>query len=616
VKFKKRTKAHKAIFCETTIHYVFTWSASEPLDVYRFASRLLESGIADTVGSPAGPEVRVSPQLARFAKHIRKIRRLKALRNVHRPSDLVKQFFHDPHLTAQLIWLIYKNRKSPPAPIGPTPAKSSIIDDAEQQIKGIIASAQAVNAIQHEIENDLYSSTYLSTEPYLRLTLKSVPCWLAIADEGIKRETGDMSGGVRAEVLLLVHKSGTIQLTFVMRLPNSLSADSLVPLTIVKSTFIKHCEIAEPVLRAASRRNRISESGWPGQWAEHAGGSCRWREIGHELAATIESLFGLYQDAIEETAKAPTLGGWQCHPVVFIDSLGCCNSETQWLSEHRKDLWQIVSRTEQLSFREPMTAIDRALTTDFSIYYNAGSTTRISWKFSSGISEFADQLQTVVLIEHVLLRYWQLVSLNERIMLAQGNSRSSLDAQTEAIYGLREYRRSALVYGTAIEAADELLSDLHEQELYQRILDSLGLLQQMTAAEQSKRASRTANILAGSAVIATAVLGLPAIKASIDIARSLPSSGLAGKLAYPLRLLARHEETGIWLSYLALFFLVVSVMMASVILRNRPRFRLRFRRGPGVLWPYGTIRIIRRGAPTKSQETQYSNGLSLDPPVN
>ena len=607
MKFIKRTTMHQPVFRETTVHYIFTWSAPRPLDIYRFASRLLDSGIADTVGSPAGPEVRISPQLAGLAEYIRKLRKIKALSNVHKPTDLAKWLRRDPRLSAQLIWLIYKNRKSVSPSASPRSSADSTLDDAEQQIMDIIASAQAANAIQHEIENDLYSPTYLSVEPYLRLTLKSAPCWLTITDGGIKRKAGDKSGGVRAEVLLLVHKSGTIQLTFVLRLPDSLSANSLVPLTVAKSVFIKRSEVAEPVLRAAGRRNRLPKSGWPGRWAEHHGNGCLWREIDHEPATTLDKLFELYRDAIEETAKVRTFGGWLCHAVVFIDSLGCCNSERQWLRLHRNDLRRIIGRTGQLSFREPMMATDRALTTDFSIYYYAGSTTRINWKFSPGLSEFADQLQTVVLIEHVLLRYWQLVALNERIVSAQGDDRSSVDVQAEAIYGLQEYRRSALVYGTAIEAANELLLDLREQELYQRILDSLGLLQQMIAAEQSKRASRTQNIIAGAAILATVVLGLPAIKSSIEIAGSLPSSGITGKIAYPLRLLARYGTSGIWLSYLSLLCLVVFAMVIPPILRRRPSFRFRFNRAPGMLWPFGTIRIIRRDMSAESQKVQSAN---------
>jgi hypothetical protein len=594
VKLLKSTRRHQPVFGETTVHYVFTWSASRPFDIYRFASRLLAAGIAETVGSPAGTAMRISPDFARLAKHIRRIQRLRDLKSVNKPTDLVKWSIRDPRLSGQLAWHVYKYRKSNLASLDPTSAEGSSIDDAERLIKEIIAEAQATNAIQHAIEEDLYSPIYLSGEPYLRLTLKYVPCWLTVSDRGTKRKAGDASDGIRAEILLLIHKSGTIQLTIVLRLPDSLPTDSLVPLTIANSVLIQRAEVAEPVLRAASRFNHLPESGWPGQWAEHQASGCRWREIEHRSASSLVDLFNLYKDAIEQVVKVSMFPDWLCYPVVFIDSLGCCNSEKQWMHRHGSDLRRILARTGPIELREPITTVDRALTTNFSIYYEIGSTTRINWQFSPGVSEFADQLQTVVLIEHVLLRYWQLVALNERIVAGQGNDKSSASVQVEAIYGLQEYRRSVLVYGTARDAANELLSALRAQELYQHILNSLELLQQVIATESARRASRTQNVIASAAFLAAVILGLPGIKSSLDIAKSLPSTGIIGKLSYPLRAVAHHGTSGVWLSYLSFLCLVVLAIVMPIVLRRHARFRFRLNRPPGSLWPFGTIRIVRR----------------------
>jgi hypothetical protein len=604
---RSASRLHQPVFGETTIYYIFTWSASRPIDIYPFASRLLSSGIAETVGSPAGPEVRISPDFAKLAKHVRKLQKLKDLKTINKPTEFVKWSIRDPRLSAQLVWHVYKNRKSGHTSPDPTSSEGSSLDDVEQQIKEIIASAQATNAIQHAIEGDLYSPIYLSSEPYLRLTLKDVPCWLTVTDGGIKRDAGDTSGGIRAEALLLVHKSGTIQLTFVLRLPDSLPTDSLVPLTKANSVFIHHSEVAEHILHAAARFTHLPESGWPGKWAEHRGSGCRWREIEHKPAVSLVDLFNLYKDAIEQAVKVPLFPEWFCYPVVFIDSLGCCNSERQWIRRHHNDLRRIVERTRRIEFREPPMTADRALTTDFSIYYEAGSTTSIKWKFTPEVSEFADKLQSVVIIEHVLLRYWQLVALNERIVSGQGSARSSAEVQAEAIYGLQEYRRSALVYGTAIDAANEVLSALREQKLYQHILNSLELLQQMIATESAKRASQTQNVIAGAAFLAAVILGLPSIQSSLDAAKSVPSSGIIGKVSYPLRVVAHHGATGVWLSYISLLGLVILAITIPIVLRRRPRLRLRLNHAPGRLWPFGTIRIIRRDVSVNS-ETEPSRG--------
>ncbi len=611
VKLLKSPKQHQPVFRETTVHYIFTWSASRPIDIYHFASRLLSSGIAETVGSPAGPEVRISPDFAKLAKHVQKLQKIKGLRAIKKPIDLVKWSIRYPRLSAQLAWRLYKSRGSTLPSPDSSSSQGSSLDDVERQIKEIVADAQAANAIQHAIEGDLYSSIYLSSEPYLRLTLKDVPCWLTVTDGGTKRKAGDTSDGIRVGVLLLVHKSGTIQLTFVLRLPDSLPTDSLVPLTIANSVLIQHSEVAEPILRAQARLTHLPESGWPGQWAEHQGSGSRWREIEHKPAVSLVDLFNLYRDAIEQTVKVDLFPEWFCYPVVFIDSLGCCHSEKQWMRRHHNDLRRIVERTRRIEFREPLMAADRALTSDFSIYYEAGSTTRINWKFTPGVSEFADQLQSVVLIEHVLLRYWQLVALNERIVSGQGDARSSAEVQAEAIYGLQEYRRSALVYGTAMDAAKEVLSGLREQELYQHILNSLELLQQMIATESARRASQTQNVIAGTAFLAAVVLGLPSIKSSLDAAKSVPPSGIIGIISYPLRVVAHHGATGVWLSYIGLLGLVILAIIVPIVLRRRPRLRIRLNRPPGRLWPFGTIRIVRRDVSVDPQ-TGPSRGSVQD----
>lgn len=181
-----------------------------------------------------------------------------------------------------------------------------------------------MNAIQHEIEHGLYSPTYLSTEPYLRLTLRSLPCWLEITDHGLLRKPGDSSNGVRAEVLLLIHRSGSIQLTIVLRLPNALPTDSLVSLTLANSVRIERSEIAEAVMRASARHVRAPRNLWIGQWADGKARGTRWRQIDHQPAITLVDIFNMYRDAIEDVTNVRSFDEWLCYPVVFLESLGCC----------------------------------------------------------------------------------------------------------------------------------------------------------------------------------------------------------------------------------------------------------------------------------------------------
>jgi hypothetical protein len=545
-------KPHEPIFEETTVHFIFTWAAVRPLDVQKFASRLLSADIAETVSSSAADEVRISPQLASVGTEIRRLRRLEGLYQFDNRFDMAKWMLRNPRLAAKLL-RITRHHMPPQPPEADPPSRAKLIEVAEE-LKKSIASAQAVNAIQLEIERDLYSPTYLSTEPYLRITLRGLPCWLDITDHGLPRKPGDSSNGVLAEVLLLIHRSGVIQLTIVLRLPNALPTDSLVPLTLAKSVRIARSEIAEPIMRASSRHIRAPENLWIGRWADGKAQGTRWRQIDHKPATTLVDIFGMYRDAIEDAGHVRFFDDWLCYPVVFIESLGCCSSEREWRRCHDDALTRVVMRTPMLSLRRSLIPPDQALTTESSVYYSEGSVTHFDWRFVSGRSEFANQLQTVVLVEHVLLRYWQLVALAERVASVQVDYRSAASVQREAIFGLQEYRRSVLVFGTARDIADELLSALRERQLYQRILESLALLQQMTATENAKRSSRTQNMVAASAILAVLVLGLPTVQASLTVIKSVPHAGVLGKIANPLRELASHGAVGVWESYLGLLW--------------------------------------------------------------
>jgi hypothetical protein len=591
-------QSHEPVFKETTVHYIFTWSATGPIDVRSIAERLLVAGIAETTGSPASPEVRISPQLATLEKQIRDLGNVKGLYNIHTRLDLIKWVSRNPVLAARLVKHM-RNREET-APASQSTGQDGLTE-VEKQIKQVIWDAQATNAVQHAIESDLYAPSYLSDEPYLRLTLHGFPCWLDITEGGIPRKKDDTSDGIMANVLLLIHQSGCIQLTIVLQLPDSLSADALAHRTRASNLGIARSEIAEPVLRAYGKYMHASERSLAGQWAEETDRGVRWRTVDHENGATLVDVFEMYRDAIEQAASMASLGEWRCYPVVFIDSLGCCSSERQWIRHHRDDLVRLSSGAPRASLRKSLPLEDQALTTNFSVYCEIGWTIHIHWRFTSGRSDFAGQLATVVVVEHALLRYWQLVALAHRLASTQTDFKSIAKVQREAIFGLQEYRRTVLVFGTANEMANRLLQRLGEHEMYTRILESLGLLQQMIANEGSTRSARTQNTVAAAAIFATVVLGLPSIETILSTAKSVPRKGVIGQIVYPFHVLAHRGALGVWEGYLALLAVVVIVVVASII-RGR-RMRMNRSSLPGVSWRYGTVKVIRQDAVAESTQS-------------
>jgi hypothetical protein len=227
-----------------------------------------------------------------------------------------------------------------------------------------------------------------------------------------------------------------------------------------------------------------------------------------------------------------------------------------------------------------------------STFHTEGSTTHITWH-GEDLPQFDDHLWTLLLVESALLQYWQLRLLNQRLAATLRKQGEVRRVQEEVIYGLEEYRSARLMYGSANDAVQRLLESWDANRLYLRILESLDQLQQRLANDQALRAARRANLLATAAAVVAVVLGLPAVSQSLSIVQQIPSDGILGWLATPLRSLADAGAKGAWIGYLAVLG-VVAVIFGMTILTGRLQgFRppVRQRTPAGEAWPLGTVRV-------------------------
>lgn len=152
-------RSHEPIFTETTVHYIFMWAAEGPIDVRKVADKLLAAGIAQTTGSPAYQEVRISPQLASLGRHLHRLERAKEVYDLRTRRDFIRWMSRNPRLAIEIARIARKRRKSS-SPAKPSTSGNGIAE-AEQQIKKIVWEAQSINAIQHAVESDLYAPAYL-----------------------------------------------------------------------------------------------------------------------------------------------------------------------------------------------------------------------------------------------------------------------------------------------------------------------------------------------------------------------------------------------------------------------------------------------------------------------
>jgi len=245
---------------------------------------------------------------------------------------------------------------------------------------------------------------------------------------------------------------------------------------------------------------------------------------------------------------------------------------------------------------------DSSLVTDDSVYVNEANATVINWR-RDRVPEFAEHLSRFLIVEACLLQYWQLVALHAR--LGEINEGADLRrVQMDTIAGLQEWRQSAIAYGSAAEVSERLLADLRVERLHAGLLESLNQLQQMQMAEDSRRAMSRANAYAFATVLATVVLGLPAINEALRIVREVRPGTVSGSIAAPLRPFAHHGFAGAWTLYLCLVALVAGLAIAMATMPRRRTFNLRRSPGslPGFRWPLGTVQIVRE-SPSDDEST-------------
>lgn len=597
---------HRARFDDTLTWFTFSFSAAEPVDIIRIANKLLDCGLAETASTPASDEVRVSPRYLKLARLVRVSGQLSRVSGHLTDVASKKWVFALRHpricigVYGRVLWSVIRRHKGNDdgdayerLPLGERLA--SVVED----IKHAVAVAQYKNAVFHTIEKDLYRPSFLDGNEYLRLDLRRTVNWLRTKDDGSIRDADDFDEGVMTDAQMLIHRSGVMQLTIMLRLPDKLASDSLIEHTFGSSAVIIAAEYPEVLLRLASQASKARETGWLGDWSEEVREGQRWRRMRFEAPTTMTDLFDMYRDAIAAATKMSLSGAWLCYPTLFVDQISCCPMRDAWLQNHPKELAQIVSRMANDRLRadkvEALTPPDSSLVDDDSVYTTVGMATVINWR-PHHAPDLGQHLQRYMIIESCLLRYWQLVVLHARLGETLRRRRPDIRRiQVETIRGMQEWSQSAIVYGSAAKVADDLLGDLGVGRLHDGLSESLAQLQQMQEAQDSKRTATRSTVLAMAAVLATVLLGLPAVSAAVDIARGTNEHSFAGRLASPLRSVGHHGASGTWALFLALVAMVVFIFVITLWFPRPSYIHLHRQSGrmPGLSWPWGTIKIER-----------------------
>jgi hypothetical protein len=391
------------------------------------------------------------------------------------------------------------------------------------------------------------------------------------------------------DTLLLLHRSGCMQLTFAMGIDTGLASDTLLPLLTSATHTLEWVELAEPVLL------RSGENPADGHWLPELEEGVRWLHWNPEQRLSVADLFVLYQHRIESLIGVEVMSDWVCYPSVFIGGATCCTSERRFRRYHPNELTGVVIRQD--NFRhvkvEQLQALlppDKSLLKGHSKYVGGAMTTEIAW--SADRDNFAQQTWTLLVVENALLRVWQMRALATRLREVRRSRRKELHLQQQALFGLRENRESVVNHLTARDQSDTLVREMGGETFQQDVLQLLAQHGQVSEARRSARQARTQSLAAVLALTAATVFGLPSIQQTLVAAESTPKDGLIGTLASPLRLLAERPH-GAFIAYLGV---LTTALLAFVLTLGRPsipqRLRRRRKKTVGQPWPYGTLQII------------------------
>jgi hypothetical protein len=391
------------------------------------------------------------------------------------------------------------------------------------------------------------------------------------------------SSWLEVDALALLHRTGVVQVMLRVPLPENLTGLDLVGKVTSKSAIITSSVLPEPLLEPTQLEARGAEL--QGRWQSETEEGVRWREIEFGEPTRLDDLFALYFAAFR--ASMPSLGpNWWCYPVLIADGVGCDCSCKEWPERHRTDLAKAMLHLDDPDhFRPALIADvlhDVSSVNDSSLFLTEfrGALIRSG---RNPTSNWVDDLYTLIPIEQALLQRGQLWSLEWQFSQAAAKPRNLEKLERSVISGLDEFRSSQIHAGDSQALVDRMLDKMRVVSLYSRLMDSVNQLHQKVTAADANRAAVRANVLAFLALLFAIALGLPALRQSIQIAKTVPDDSMLAPTARPLVWLGDQGASGVWGAFLVMVAVAGAVWVAGVV-RGRNKALRRRRRPAGRAW--------------------------------
>lgn len=579
-----------ASFSSSTIYYSYCFSLPQGTSPYHLSKLLLKRGVALAAVSSSSSEVRLARQ---YKEHYKIVRQARALLDLE--SGKTKRWVwlaKNPQLTVKLLKLTAKRRAARKGSLNPSEeagSKKSIKDSMTEAILTLeetVAQARISLGISHKIDEGFYAPGYLESDPFIRLELRPFSVRSKFLNDQIL-------------VFLLIHRSGVCVLTFATAPDDGLTSDDLIRISRGDANFISTLNIPLDLVRS-----QIHAEPPP---ADPTRRGSTWVDVEWPGGVSFSALFELHLDLLLKMCPNPTnrFHEWVCYPSIILNHLNCCKNRRDWLSHHQDELSGLLLRSPayaSLSENLPESK-DISIDAGKSIYRLISHFVELNWDFNPSIDRppFTEDHWNIALTENILIQFWQLRALDWWTSTEDLRSRSIEKLQIEMAVGLDEYRQQVLLYGTARIIAESSLTELGVHAMYERIQDRIAAVSAVVAAREARASGKRNTIIAGAAVIATLVLGLPSIDQSITLLKAAEPTGFAGHLIRPAQSFVNQHPSALWIGYFALCSCSLGLLLYGV---SKPRSATRpraIKRSFGIGWP-GSRLVVRRS------EGEYEKG--------
>lgn len=578
-----RHAQHEASFSASAIYHIYCFSLPHGTPIAELADTLLARGVASTAAWSSQTEVRVAH---RYGDLHGLLMQLQAVADVQKVRDGELSAFawvkENPRLALSVLRRFvarrWGRRRQSGASSGRSEPTGEPLQSEIKRAEEAMAKTRAFLRMYHEIESTFYAPGYLQRDPFIRLELRSF------------RITSKYFDDEDVLPFLLLHESGVGLLTYATAPKDGIGTGGIIELARGDTPHIQSAYVHQEFF-GRTQAKAAAEA------ATEVHDGTGWARVAWESEISFSDLFDVHLERILEACKTRQgqFGDWRCYSTVQLNHLDCCSSREEWLRNHRQELIGLTNRVPgYASLKESLMVPDDSIAVGYSRYWQISHCISVRWKFGSTPRRPAatDDHWMNVLIEHILLQVWQLRQLDWRVSTHDWKPRSLEQLQTEIAVGLEEYHSpDTIAYGSARETIRRLLAMHGVDDLYQRILDRLNTLAAVIAARDARASSRRSVVTAGAAVLATIVLGLPAIDQSIGLLRTT-TRGRVGRAIAPLRDFVVHHPNATWLGYLALLaFSAILFGYSLVTIPRRRRIRTN-RHEIGITWPGPSLQVV------------------------